>query len=233
MIIKIFIKKRYKHNKSFILIPLFVTIMRNLSTQEREIVRQLIRNPRNSDNRIARATGIPVMTVNRKRKNLEKEGVLRYFASLDTGEHGTGKYGAKQLYLIKFKIGITRHQFINRTSNDPTFHAFSACYISLSYIGEREGHLTYMCILDAETESKMMDEFNEKIVPYLKKKFGDDCIKEIISMRITNTIRRHHNYIPAINMENGIIRKDWPDNYIFVDEALDVANPKHEKESSI
>ena len=106
--------------------------VRELDAQEKLIVRELIKNPRISDNQISRNTKIPVMTVNSKRKALEKEGNIRYFTSLDTGEHGTGKYKAKQLYIIKFKIGITREKFI-KEEEDKSLLSFGACYISLSY----------------------------------------------------------------------------------------------------
>lgn len=217
----------------YTIIKFGVIIIKELDKQEKLIVRELIKNPRTSDNQISKNTGIPVMTVNRKRKGLEREGYLRYFTTLDTGEHGTGKYKAKQMYVIKFRIGITREQFIKEVETDKRLFSFSSCYISLSYLGEKDGHLTYMLILDAETESKMMDEFNGKLVPFLKIKFGDNCIREIITMRITNTLRRHHNYIPMINMENGIIKKDWPDEYIFVDEATVEINKDKGNESSV
>ncbi|MBD3163760.1 winged helix-turn-helix transcriptional regulator [Candidatus Woesearchaeota archaeon] len=206
--------------------------MRELDGQEKTIVRELIRNPRSSDNKIAKKTGIPVMSVNRKRKQLEGEGYLKYFTSLDTGEHGTGKFEAKQLYIIKFKIGITREQFISEVEEDKRLLAFSSYYISLSYLGEKDGHLTYMLILDAETESKLMDEFNARLVPYIKERFGEDCIREVITMRITNTLRRHHNYIPMLNMRNGVIKKDWPDEYIFVDKEYEDVKKNRRKEST-
>ena len=207
--------------------------VRELDKQEKLIVKELIRNPRVSDNQIARNTKIPVMTVNRKRKAIEKEGFLRYFTSIDTGEHGTGKYKAKQLYIVKFKIGITREQFIDYVFEDKETLSFSACYISMSYLGEKDGHLAYMCVVDAETESKLMDEFNGKLIPDFKKKFGEDCIREIITMRLTNTIRRHHNYIPMVNMQDGVIKKDWPDEYIFVDEENVKISRNKRKESSV
>ena len=46
--------------------------------QERRIIRNLIKNPRISDNKISKITGIPTITVNRKRKKLEAEGLLHY-----------------------------------------------------------------------------------------------------------------------------------------------------------
>ncbi|MBW2989577.1 winged helix-turn-helix transcriptional regulator [Candidatus Woesearchaeota archaeon] len=205
---------------------------RELDEAERKIVKELIRNARISDNQIAKNTKIPVMTVNRKRKLLEKEKYLKYFTSLDTGEHGTGKYKAKQLYIIKFKIGITRDQFIELVEKDKETLVFGAYYISLSYLGEKDGHLAYMCVLDAETESKLMDEFNSRIIPHMKEKLGEDCIQEMTTMRVTNTLRRHHNYVPFLNMEGGVMKKDWPDEYIFVDKA-NIAEEDEKEGSSV
>lgn len=194
--------------------------MRKLDENEKKIVRELIKNSRISDNQIAKNTNIPVMTVNRKRKQLEKENLLRYFTSFDTGEFGTGKFKAKQLYIIKFKIGITRNDFIEKVEKDKRSQRFNASYISLSYLGEKDGHLALIMILDAETDSTLVDEFSGKIIPHLKEKLGEDCIREIITSKISNTLRRHHNYLPELNMENGRIKKDWPDSYIFVDEVI-------------
>ncbi len=194
---------------------------RNIDGNERKVIRELIKNPRISDNQISKNTGVPVMTVNRKRKNMEKEGILRYYTSLDTGEFGTGIFKAKQLYIIKFKTGLTRNDYIEKVEKDMNFQAFNNSYISLSYLGEKDGRLALVLILDAETESLLVDEFNGKILVSMKAKLGEDCIREIITTKISNTLRRHHNYIPIINMENGIIKKGWPDEWIFVDQILD------------
>ena len=34
----------------------------------------------------------------------------------------------------------------------------------------------------------------------------------------------HHNYLPHVNIENGRIKKDWPDEYIFVNKIDDNKN---------
>jgi hypothetical protein len=195
---------------------------RELDKNERKVVRELIKNPRISDNQISKNTQVPVMTVNRKRKQLEKEGLLKYFTSFDTGEFGTGTFRAKQLYVIKFKIGITRQEYIKKVEEDKTFLGFNASYISMAYLGERDGHLALVLVLDAETDSLLVDEFSGKVIPHLKEKLGNDCIRQITTTKISNTLRRHHNYLPDINMENGIIKKDWPDDWIFVDKVSEL-----------
>jgi hypothetical protein len=195
---------------------------RELDKNERKVVRELIKNPRISDNQISKNTQVPVMTVNRKRKQLEKEGLLKYFTSFDTGEFGTGTFKAKQIYVIKFKIGITRQEYIKKVEEDKTFLGFKANYISMAYLGERDGHLALVLVLDAETDSLLVDEFSGKVIPHLREKLGNDCIRQIITTKISNTLRRHHNYLPDINMENGIIKKDWPDDWIFVDKVSEL-----------
>lgn len=195
--------------------------MREIDHHERRIIRELIRNPRISDNGISKRTKIPVTTVNRKRKLLEKEGFLRYFAQFDTGPDGTGAFTAKQLYIIKFKIGVTRQDFLSNIEYDTDFMGFKASYISWSYLGEKSGCLALFVIMDATSDAALVDEFNGRLIPYIKKKLGDDAIQEVIVAKIAHTLRRDHNYLPYRNMENGIIKDDWPDEWIFVDQALD------------
>jgi DNA-binding Lrp family transcriptional regulator len=193
--------------------------MRELDKQEREIIRQLIRNPRASDNKIGQITGVPVMTVNRKRKKLEQEKLLRYYVSIDKGEFGLRIFDAKQLYVIKFSIGITRQTYMKQMETDSRWRMFNSRYISQAYLGEKDGHLALVIILDAPTESDMVEEFNGKIITYLKENLGNDCIEDISTTAMNKLVRVHHNYLPAVNMENGIISDEWPDDLIFVDEV--------------
>lgn len=207
----------YKYNKRIIK-------MISLDQNEVKITRELIRNPRISDNQIAKKTNIPVMTVNRKRKKLEKEGVLRYFTTLDTGEFGTGMFTTKQLYIIKFRIGITKESYLEKLEYDKRMMGFLASYTSLSYLGEKDGKLVLIMILDAKTESDLVEEFNGKMIPFIQEHLGKDSIEDVITTKITRTLRRHHNYLPSVNMENGIMKKDWPDDWIFIDKVLPLAN---------
>lgn len=194
---------------------------RPLDLQEKKIVRALIRNPRFSDNQVAKHTGVPVMTVNRKRKRLEREGLLKYFTSFDTGQEGTGLFPEKQLYVITFVIGITRKDYLEKFERDKRYQGFNASYLSQSYLGEKDGHLALILVLDARTQSELVEEFNGVFVPHLRKAFGENSIQEVTSARITNTLRRHHNYIPLLNMEAGYLKKDWPEGWIFVDEIIE------------
>jgi len=193
-------------------------MVRTLDENEVKIIRELIRNPRISDNKISKRTKIPVMTVNRKRKRLEEQKLLRYYTSIDKGEFGLKIFGAKGLYLIQFMIGITRNQYLEKLEKDPKWRTFNSQFISLAYLGEKDGHLALMIILDAEEPNLLGEEFNGKIVPFLREKLGPDCIRNVTTASLNKLVRVHHNYMPAFNMEKGIITESWPDDMIFVNE---------------
>src|SRR2546430_11829519 len=88
------------------------TAMRTFDDQERAILKALIRDPRQSDNYISKITGVPTPSVRRKRKRLEDEGLLNYFAAFELQETGTGTYGAVPLSIIQFRINIDRHHIV-------------------------------------------------------------------------------------------------------------------------
>ncbi len=193
--------------------------MRLFDEQEELIVRELIKNPRTSDNQISKNTQVPVMTVNRKRKLMEEKNLISYYSSVNTYEDGTGTFSARQLYIIKFKIGITGEFFFDKIKNDRRMRKFNAEHIIDSYLGEKDGHFTLSMMMAAPNENQLVENFNGKIVPMLKENFGDDSIIEIITVRINNPLRIHHNYLPQINMQNGTLKKEWADDWIFIDKT--------------
>jgi len=203
-------KKKIKNGKNY--------EKTELDAAEIKIVRELIRNPRASDNFISKKTKIPVMTVNRKRKQMEKNRFLRYYASLDKGEFGLHIFGAKQLYIIQFKIGITQEKYLEMMENDSKWRFFNSKFISQAYLGEKDGHLALALILDAVDESQLVEEFNGKIVSFLTEKLGKDAVEEIITSGLSRLLRVHHNYLPYNNIENGVIKDSWPDELIFVND---------------
>lgn len=182
--------------------------------KEQKILRELVRNPRVSDNQIAKNAKIPVMTVNRKRKKLEEEGKVLYFTYINNLD---SDFNARQLYIIKFKSGITRELYINKIRGDSKFKEVYSKYVSDSYLGEKDGHLALIMTIDARNESELVEVFNGLIVKSLKSNFGDDAILEIVTSRISLPVRIHHNYLPLINMEKGIVKKSWNDEYLFVE----------------
>ncbi len=202
--------------------------MRPLDEQEERIVKELIRNPRISDNQIAKNTRIPVMSVNRKRKRLEQEGILSYYADVNRGINGTGLFLASQIYIIKMKSGITASDYACSLYESDFFKEYNLKYHADSYLAEKDGHLAIVLILEAETEADLVEIFNGEIVKRIKERHGDDCIKEVTTARIHRPLRIHHNYLPEMNMEKGVIKKDWPDEFLFVD-RLDLERLKNGK----
>lgn len=191
--------------------------MVNLDDQEISIIRELVRNPRVSDNRIARSTGIPVMTVNRKRKKLEEAGLIKYYTDFDNGEDGTGDFSATQLYIVKFVVGITRDQFLSFVESNKRYCKFMAKYALESFLGEKDGRLSLIMILCGKNTNELVEVFNSTLLTMYRQHFGEHAVRDIITARITDHVRKHHNYLPLINMEKGILKDDWPDELIFVD----------------
>ncbi len=191
--------------------------MRELDEQERRIVRELVRNPRISDNKIGKRTKVPIRTVSRKRNKLEKEGMLSYFTKLAMGKGGTGRFGARQLHIIKFRLGILREQIIREIREEKVIKSNYGEYIHESFLGEVDGHVALLVIIDGHSDEDIVENFNREIIPILLKNHGEDSIKSVSTIRLSNTIRLFHNYIPMINMENGVLKNDWPDELIFLD----------------
>lgn len=188
-----------------------------LDEQETKIIKALIRNPRMSDNKIAKLTGIPVMTVNRKRKKLEESEIISYFADVKRDEEGIGRFTAHQLYILKFKPNLTIEKFSHILENDTELRAMAARCVDSMYIGERDGYPTLICILETRTNKGLINFFNSKLVPALIRLLGEDSIIEIITSKINYKVRLLHNYVPSVNMEKGRIKKEWPDELIFVE----------------
>lgn len=193
--------------------------MRNLDTQEEKIVKALIRNPRVSDNAIGRLTGVPIKTVNRKRKKMEEEGLLSYYVELNMRPEGTGRFGARHLYLVKFRLGITQDQIVREIMEEPNVRTVFTEFIYNSHIAEIEGHTALAMIIEGKDDDEINNQFNGKIVPSLKKNHGADCIDQVSTIRLGKPIRIFHNYLPMVNMERPLMKKDWADDAIFIGQA--------------
>ncbi|MDO8633838.1 MAG: winged helix-turn-helix domain-containing protein [archaeon] len=197
-----------------------------LDGQERLIVRELVKNPRISDNQITKNTSVPLKTVNRKRKILEEKNVLKYFAYLDVGIGGLGIYPFRQLYTVKLKEGITismLEEYFKKSQEDLTLNTN---FTQDSWIGEVHGNLAVVFIAEAMTENQLINFFNGHIIPGLKKEFGKDAVAETKTVRLGKRIRFFRNYLPFTNIENGTIKKDWPNENIFTDTIKENARKK-------
>ncbi len=191
--------------------------MKELDPQERSIARALIRNPRFSDNRISSMTGIPVRTVSRKRARLQRNGTIKYYTGLDLQSDGSSsRVTTQHMVIIKFKLGITRAQVVEEIRSEANVVTVFSELIRDSFVAETDGHIALIMIVEGESDSDVADSVQGKIIPSLQKNHGDDSIDELRTIRLLGTIRREHNYLPMVNMEEAVLREDWPDEAIFV-----------------
>jgi DNA-binding Lrp family transcriptional regulator len=190
--------------------------MRELDDQERLIVRHLIRDPRESDNGIGEATGVNVRTVGRKRQKLEQAGILSYFTHLDLSTRGTGQFGARHLYIIQFKIGITYKQVLEDIQREPSVRSVFTEIIFESHIAEIDGKLAMLLFVDGASDTDIVQTVQEQLIPSLLKNHGPDSIQQVQTIRVLAPVRVMRNYVLPVNMEAGYIKKTWPDEAIYV-----------------
>ena len=190
--------------------------MREFDEQERLIIRQLIRDPRESDNGIGEITGVNVRTVGRKRQRLEQEGVLSYHTQVDLAEKGTGQFNARHLYIIKFRIGVTVKQISDDILREPFVRSIFTEIIFESHIAEIDGKVAMLLFIDGANDTDIVQTVQEKLIPSLLRNHGENSIEEVSTIRLLAPVRVMRNYLPFVNMENGYLRKDWPDEAIYV-----------------
>lgn len=192
-------------------------MLRKLDTQEIKVVKALIRNPRLSDNQIGIKTGVPIRTVNRKRKKMEEEGFLKYYTELNMGADGTGRFNARHLYLVKFKMGISQSRIIKEVQEEPNVRTVFTDFIYESHIAEIEGHTALALIIEGRSDDEINTNFNEIMVPSLEKNHGKDSIVQITTIRLGKPIRIFHNYLPMVNLSKGRISDRWAEDAILAE----------------
>ena len=190
--------------------------MKELDEQERLIVRALMRDPRESDNGIGELTGVNVRTVSRKRQRLEQEGILSYFTHLNLSSSGTGQFNTRHLYIIKFRIGMTLRKLEEDIAHEPYVRSIFTEFIFESHIAEIDGKIAMLLFIDGESDTGIVTTVQEKLIPSLLRNHGEHSIEEVSTMRLLAPVRILRNYIPSVNMTDGYLRKDWPDDAIYV-----------------
>lgn len=195
--------------------------MVGLDKQEALIVKELTNDPRISDNQIARLTGIPVKTVNRKRKLLEEKGLLQYFTYLDTSSEGTGDFSSRKLYMITFKEGITRSGFMSVFPLQKIRNNLSRKHILESHLGEYNGRLVLLIIIESRKESDILEIFNAEIMPVINESFGESSIRHINVVPLTHMLTLLHNYVPKKIMQKLGIGYDKEQIFVADEESYE------------
>jgi len=183
--------------------------MQELDKNELEIIKQLVKNPRISDNKISKNTKIPVKTVNRKRKKLQTNGIINYYISINTKKDGLGWFPSRHMYTIKFKLGLSQNKIIKEIKEEMNVRTIFTDIIYESHIAEIDGHTGLVLILEGNTDEDINTAFNSKIVPSLEKNHGKNCIVDISTIRLSKEIRLFHSYLPMVNIDSGLIKKNW------------------------
>jgi DNA-binding Lrp family transcriptional regulator len=190
--------------------------MRELDDQERLIIRELIRDPRESDNGIGEATGVNVRTVGRKRQRLEEDGVLSYHTQVNLTESGTGQFTARHVYTIKFRLGVTVRQVEEDIRREPFVRSIFTEVLFESHIAEIDGAVAMLLFIDGASDADIVQTVQEKLIPSLQRNHGEGSIAEVSTIRLLKPVRVMRNYLPFVNMQHGYILKDWPDEAIYV-----------------
>ena len=194
-----------------------ISMSEKLNIQDKKIIRSLIKNPRLSDNKKGIMTGVPIRTVNRKRKQMEEKGLLNYYTELKMGAEGTKRFNARHLYLVKFRIGISQNQIIDEVMVESNVETVFTEIIYESHIAEIEGHTALVLIIEGSSDDEINAKFNEIIIPSLEKNHGKNSIIQITTLRIGKPIRLFHNYLPMVNIDKGRIKSNWDESAIYVE----------------
>ena len=165
--------------------------------QEKLIIKALIKDPRMSDNDIGKLTKVPIRTVNRKRRKLEQNNQISYYVSTNPNSK------ARHLYLIKFVMGVTKKKLINDLKKEPRIKTLFTEMIYESHYAEIDGHTSIIMMVEGKSDDEVSENFNGRILPLMLRNHGNNSIMEITTIRISDTIRLLHNYLPYINMECG------------------------------
>jgi DNA-binding Lrp family transcriptional regulator len=190
---------------------------RSLDEQEKLIVKELIKDPRISDNQISLATSIPLKSVNRKRKKLEFEGLINYYVHLDNSDKGTGLFEGRQLYIVKLKHGVSRMDFLEFLKQNSSKNKHINQHIHSTFVGRSGGNLVLMKLIESQQSSDIIEIFNCDLVPEIKQHFGEDAIVNTDVIHVDEMFRLFHNYLPGVNMKDGKIAEHWNDELVFVD----------------
>jgi DNA-binding Lrp family transcriptional regulator len=189
---------------------------RPLDEHDRAIIRQLIRDPRASDNAIGTSTGVNVRTVSRKRQRLEESGVISYLTHVDLSGRGTGQFPTRHLYIIQFRNGITHAGLIADIQKEPFVRSIFTEVIFESHIAEIDGKLAMLLFIDGASEKDIVECVQGHLIPSLLKNHGQDSVEEVRTIRVLSPIRMLRNYILPVNMKAGYLKPDWPDEAIYV-----------------
>ena len=165
--------------------------MEKLDSQEKLIVRELIKDPRISDNQIAIKTNVPLKTVNRKRKLLEEKDFLNYYCYLNNSSDGTGTFQGRSLFIITLKDGITKKNLAEKFESSEKSAEFYPKHIFQTCIGEIDGNAAIITLIESRKQDDLAEIYNAEIVPELESFFWHGCIKRTTTKTYDSCLTIH------------------------------------------
>lgn len=185
-----------------------------LDENDKAIIKELIRDPRLSDNQVSRITSIAVKTVNRKRKRLEQANVLNYHLYVNNGLDGTNSFNGIAQFMVIFRHGVTRKSFLDNLAR-VGFSPHDIKHIKYAFLGEEDGHLSLTLVIESRAQEDLLEIFNSELTPKLQSMLGYDCIKQTRVTYLHSILVQSHNYLPMFNISKGKMKKEWPTENIF------------------
>lgn len=166
-----------------------------LSEKEHSILKEIIKNPRISDQKISQKTKIPVKTVNRKRKSLEEKKLLHYIAYINNFPNGTSTFHSQCMYRMFFSLGTSLESVkkIILSSNFRDNYTILK-HIIFDFLGEQNGQAVYNAILVSRVDSDMVEILNAEIVPFFEFYLGKGIITRVEELTIRSFNKFFHNY---------------------------------------
>jgi hypothetical protein len=134
---------------------------------------------------------------------------------VDLSADGAQQFSVRHLYIIKFRVGITFKQLVDEIRNEPIQNVFTKS-IYESHIAEIDGKVALLLYIDGESDVDIVQRTHEFLIPGLLKNHGSDSIEAISTIRLLAPVRVMRNYLPIVNMKNGLMQPDWPDEAIHV-----------------
>ncbi len=183
-----------------------------LTEKHQMIMRELIRDARASDTLVSQKTGIPLKTVNRLRKQLEKENYLSYYTMVGNREEAN----FRSLVTFTCKNGITRKHFLDWHVSNFKANKPQVKHILASFLAEHDMKLKFIVILESKNQEDMLEIVNAEFIPELRQTFGEDAIESVENVTLSMPLRVLRNYFPKLNYDKGHMRPDWPDENIII-----------------
>jgi hypothetical protein len=135
---------------------------------------------------------------------------------VDLTASGTRQYNTRHLYTIKFRIGVTYKRLLEDIQRENAVKSVFTEVIFESHIAEIDGKLAMLLFIDGESDLDIVQTVQEKLIPSLLRNHGEDSIEEVSTVRILLPVRAMRNYVLPVNMTEGYLRKDWPDEAVYV-----------------